>query len=321
MGDFHGLDTFDRRLLHALDCDVRRGTAALARALGAKRDMVAYRIKRLREAGILTGAYAVIDYGKLGYMLGRLYIKFQHTTPEAEREIIAALVARREVFTVYSADGDWDLAVGFLTRTLEDLDAVHREIQAAYKKYIYMENISVFLEYVHFFRNYLAPDAPDRRALVTGRQSPAELDEVDMRLLKLLSTAADTPLVVLARAVGITAVAVRQRIKRLERDGVILAYRAAIEFRRLGREYYKVDIELEDPARLAELRSFAAESPDVVYLDWTVGGSDFECDVELAGPEAFATFLAELKQRFPGLFRVVRHYRALQIHKYLYFPV
>ncbi len=50
------------------------------------------------------------------------------------------------------------------------------------------------------------------------------LDDIDRRLLALLSADARTPTALLARQVGLSRSAVQERLKRLERDGVIAGY-------------------------------------------------------------------------------------------------
>ena len=50
------------------------------------------------------------------------------------------------------------------------------------------------------------------------------LDDTDRRLLALLSANARTPTALLARQLGLSRSAVQERLKRLERDGVIAGY-------------------------------------------------------------------------------------------------
>jgi DNA-binding Lrp family transcriptional regulator len=54
------------------------------------------------------------------------------------------------------------------------------------------------------------------------------LDERDRKLLSLLQQNARQPLVALARALELSRSATQERLRRLERDGVIQAYRAVV---------------------------------------------------------------------------------------------
>src|SRR4051794_41942328 len=57
----------------------------------------------------------------------------------------------------------------------------------------------------------------------------AELDEIDVRLLKELQVDADRPNVELARLVGLSPAATLNRVKRLKRQGVIRAINARLD--------------------------------------------------------------------------------------------
>ena len=70
---------------------------------------------------------------------------------------------------------------------------------------------------------YAAPTTP-----------PAVLDEVDLRLLRLLSEDARHSQRRLARELGMSAPAVGDRIARLERSGVILGYSVRLDWGALG---------------------------------------------------------------------------------------
>lgn len=63
------LDGIDQRILHSLVEDARISTAEIARKVGLSAPSVAERIKRLEEAGVITGYTATIDPRALGLEL------------------------------------------------------------------------------------------------------------------------------------------------------------------------------------------------------------------------------------------------------------
>ncbi|MDX6355170.1 MAG: Lrp/AsnC family transcriptional regulator, leucine-responsive regulatory protein [Streptomyces sp.] len=60
------LDATDWRLLEALQRDGRAGYAALAREVSMSPSAVTERVRRLEEAGVITGYSAVIDHERIG---------------------------------------------------------------------------------------------------------------------------------------------------------------------------------------------------------------------------------------------------------------
>jgi len=66
------------------------------------------------------------------------------------------------------------------------------------------------------------------------RSENGEIDAVDLKILKALAADARTTLADLARAVGLSAPSVAERIKRLEEAGVIERYAAILDPKALG---------------------------------------------------------------------------------------
>ncbi|MEV6011141.1 Lrp/AsnC family transcriptional regulator [Streptomyces sp. NPDC051976] len=62
----HSLDATDWRLLEALQRDGRASYAELARAVSMSPSAVTERVRRLEEAGVITGYSAVVDLDRVG---------------------------------------------------------------------------------------------------------------------------------------------------------------------------------------------------------------------------------------------------------------
>jgi Lrp/AsnC family transcriptional regulator, leucine-responsive regulatory protein len=90
------------------------------------------------------------------------------------------------------------------------------------------------------------------------------LDVTDLRLLNELQDDARLTLAKLGRRVGLSAPAVAERLARLERDEVILGYRATLNPRALGYTLSAVIRIRPAPRQLHEVAHLARETPEVV---------------------------------------------------------
>ncbi|MDE2317495.1 MAG: AsnC family transcriptional regulator, partial [Xanthomonadaceae bacterium] len=63
------LDTKDWQLLEALQRDARLGYAELGRKVKLSAPAVAERVKRLEDAGVISGYRAVVEPKRLGYRI------------------------------------------------------------------------------------------------------------------------------------------------------------------------------------------------------------------------------------------------------------
>ncbi len=108
------------------------------------------------------------------------------------------------------------------------------------------------------------------------------LDDTDRRLLRQYQYAPDLPLADLAAEAGLTAGTCARRLERLQRDGIIRANRAVIDWRALGYEVevsLRVTLEKSEPRAFDEFLAAAREVPDVVEIQTFLGRVDVRLSV------------------------------------------
>ncbi len=312
------LDKTDNRILYELDRNARISIKKLAQLTCTSRDKVSYRIQRLEKVGIIDQYYALIDYSKLGYSLIRQHIKFKNTTPEIELAMFDFFKGRKNIFKLYEVEVAWDLVVGVLVKDLKDFNTLFLEFKSKFGKYIQSSNSSVFIEYIHYFRNYLSEEN-DVTALVVGGNSKIEVDNPG--LIELLAREARLSLTELAKKLNLSLNAVKYQKKKLEASGIIIGYRAKINHELIGYEYYNIDLFLDDGSIISSLREFCKQHKNIIYENRPVGGSDFEFNVEVKSHDNMIRIVNELKSSFPEQIRSWHYYKQVHTHEYNYFGI
>jgi Lrp/AsnC family transcriptional regulator, leucine-responsive regulatory protein len=97
------------------------------------------------------------------------------------------------------------------------------------------------------------------------------LDATNVRLLAELQADARISLAELGRRVGLSSPAVAERVRRLEDEGVITAYRAEVDPRRLGYGLGVVIRIRPSPRRLADVAELARQTPEIVECHRVTG--------------------------------------------------
>lgn len=315
------LDKKDHLILFELDRNSRQSINELAKKTKLSRDVVAYRVKQLEQRGLIQKYITIIDFSKFVYNIIRLYLKLQKTTPEIEEQMITFFVQQKNTLTVYKIEGHYNLAVGFLVKDLHTYQSVYEEFLKKFKPYIAEKNVSVFLDYVHYHHNYLVEKKYyDYTALSTGSFVPFQYDKKDIQILNAIKENSRVSLLELAQTLKMTPTGVKYKLRNLEKNKVIVAYKLLLDTSKLGYEYYKVDLELEDITILPTLKQFITQHPNVIYRNIAVGGSDFEFDCEFQRQQDFYTFMDEIKSLVPQRIRSYFYYKAIKIYKYSYFP-
>lgn len=105
---------------------------------------------------------------------------------------------------------------------------------------------------------------------------PAQLDRTDVEMLRELEADARLPWAELGRRVALTAPAVRERVLRLQREGVLTGWHASVDAARLGRPidaYIRVGV--ASHSRQERVVEFALERSEVVECHGLTGEDSY----------------------------------------------
>ena len=321
MFNMKGFDKKDMRILLELDRDARQSYGIIAKKVGLAKSSVMNRVKKLEEQKVITDYITVIDNMRLGYVNYVVYFKYSFTTPEKEKEIIDYLNSHRKVWGLISTTGFAELVAVIATKTTQEYYKVWDEIYQKIKPFVRVIRTAILVEYVNFTRTYLLPSENIKRAeIFTGSIGSEKVDYSDNILLKELSKNGKATILELANKTNLTSAAVIYRIRNLEKREIIQGYRAKIDFRKLGLEYYKIMVSTKDLTTKKSLYSWIKSNKNVVYFDGFIGGHDFEFDIEIEGFGEFLKFLGEMKRLFGESIEEIFTFTAVNFHKETYYP-
>lgn len=103
------------------------------------------------------------------------------------------------------------------------------------------------------------------------------LDEIDVKLLTELERDADRPNVELAKAIGLSAAATFNRVKRLKESGVVRSIAARLDTAAAGfnlQVYVEVTLGRHDEAAHKRFQDGVGDMPQVIHADWVTGEVD-----------------------------------------------
>ena len=134
------------------------------------------------------------------------------------------------------------------------------------------------------------------------RRGRTVLDEKDLAIVEMLMRDARSSYRQMARALGMSDVAVRKRVLKLEQEGVILGYTALVDPRALGYVVSLTGVDVEPGALLSVARELAKR--DHVRAAWITAG-DHEIMLEIwARDEAEMEAIIREIGQMPGVLRV-----------------
>jgi DNA-binding Lrp family transcriptional regulator len=299
------LNQKDREILFQLSLNGRANLAQLSKKTKLSKEVIHYRLKNLEKSGVIEGYYAVVNTYKIGKVFFRVYMKTINMTTRIEKEFIEFLKNHPKVTWVVEVDGDFDFLYVVWANDIIEFEKVYREINDRFGKYIQEKFFSVMTNVYYFKYKYLVGREDGSFKLTGGELEYPKLDDLDLKLLSLLSNDGRLPLVEIAVRLNTNSKLIKTRMKRLEKLGIITCYNVKINHKLLGYAQRKVMLNLNDISSetIKKLISFITYHKSPIYITIAIGQYDLEFEMMESGHQDFHNLLKDLKNNFPGLIK------------------
>jgi len=317
------IDSKDREILYQLDLDSRQSFAKIGKKVGLSKTVVAYRVKKLIENGIIKTFYTVIDAFKLGYISFRIYLVYQYMNQKKEKEIINYFTSQKLTWWTISAEGRFDLALIMWVKDINDFYSFWEETLKRFRDYFMEQQFSVYIQLYTYRYSYLLDDMnkSDRTKFeITGGGAQVIIDEMDFKLLRLIAPHARMPVKEIAQRLHTTVAVVNYRIKKLIKEGVIQGFRSDMDLAKLGYQFFKADVDLKDYTQRGTIINYLKTNPHLVRIDKSVGISDLELEYHVQSLDTFHQIMKDLINKFPDIIKTYKYVYASKLHKMNYMP-
>jgi Lrp/AsnC family leucine-responsive transcriptional regulator len=127
-------------------------------------------------------------------------------------------------------------------------------------------------------------------------QDSGALDQIDLRILRELRHDARISWRELGETVHLSATSAADRVRRMERDGVIEGYAVRVEPSALGRTVRAViDVSLGAGVQVDDFEGRLAQREEVSFAAYVTGTADYSIIVECRGAEGLDRFVRWLR--------------------------
>lgn len=315
------LDAVNRKILALLSVDARATYAEIGKKARVHKDTAAYRIRQLEKKGIITGYTAFFDFSRLGARVYKTYVKWKGLKEQEHAALLSYLQAEPRIGWIVEGNGSWDMIIGFHTSMVAEF----YEFQLAFKQRFYEKIQSIHtttqIQAYLYSRDYLAP-ASRQEVTLYSLAAPAMLDEKDRTILQALAKDARASAIDLARTTHLSARTVAYRIRKLEKQRVIMQYRCSLDLSKMRRIFIKAFIALEQatPQQKKEILGFFRQHLCVVHNVESLGAWELEPEFEVETIEKFYTIMNEFRARFAAHIGKIDSMLVSKEHKYQYLP-
>lgn len=316
------LDLKDRKILYELDLNSRQSFQQIGRKVHLSKESVFYRIKKLEEQGIIQRYSTMVDVGKLNHMNFRIFLKLQNTTSVKEQEIINYLEKQEVVGWFVTVEGNWDLNIWILCKSIEELNDFWEKFNKKYINYIAQIQLSLFTNITYFSKAYLLDIKNTYSFRFVTPPKEEKIDDLDLNLLKLMAPNSKIFAIDIAQKLNISPRTVVSRIRNLEKRKIIIGYKTLIDLSKLGYLYYKIHFRLSSITKEKEeqFKEYIFEHPNIVYDNTSIGGSNLEIDIQVENVQKLRDIIKEIKDKFSEIIQDYEVLQYLKEYKYLLLP-
>jgi len=320
------LDVLDRKLLYFLDRDARQSIASLAKRLHIGRNVALYRINRLKEQGIIKGAFAEINNTMIGYYSFRIFFKLSNYTEMQQKEFFSFIEKNEDIMWFSRVLGKWDVDIVFMTKEIREFEKFRRNLFLNFNSIIEESEISLLTQIYHYPKDYLLGDVRKNFSptiLNINARSEYTIDGKDEELMRLLTKDAFIGIVDLAQKLKLSINTIKKKIKNLEKNNIILGYRLFLDAEKLGYLYYKLHISLKNYSEkdINSLKSWLASKSNVIYTDHYINGQDFEIELHLKSEAEYINFLEEINREYGRIIKDHFFITFYDVRVFKYLPV
>jgi Lrp/AsnC family transcriptional regulator, leucine-responsive regulatory protein len=319
------IDSIDKKILYHLYINSRQSYSQIGKKVGLHRNHVIYRINNLVKKGIIKNFYTFINSNRLDYTGYRLYISYQNITRQKENEIIDFCVKNKNTWWVISGDihQNQNLALLLWIKTIDELHIFMDQLFTKYRYYINTHILAVYQQLIEYEHTFLIDNVKKDDRInfqVTSDGNTFEIDKYDKQILKIISNSARIPTVEISKKIGLTALTISRRIKKMEKNKIIQGYKINIDYTKIGYILGKVNINLLDYKKRKYITKYIASNPNLKYIAKSLGYVDLELGFLVENIEQFDKIIEDILNNFSESIKEYNTLIGWKNHKIIYLP-
>jgi len=317
------LDKKDKKILSALSLNARLPATTIAKAVGLSRDAVRYRMKKYEDSGLIDSYKTVINTEKFGFDNYHVFLQFKKISRGEKTRVLKSIDKHKAVRGVIEFSGKFDAEIGLITKSVSDFEKYLAEVLALCEPYISQYEIlmltSNFREGAFPNRFLVDVHGIEKR---TKKKETYTLDKKDLKILRAIGNDARRPLFEIANELGLSADAVKYRIRKLINAEYIKKFIPSINYDLLDYTVFAVMISLQglNSDDIAKLKSAFEADQNVLWAVKTLGKYNVLSYIVGQSSRDIHDTMLSLREKFPDNFSAYEVLIAHESYGYNYVP-
>ena len=151
-----------------------------------------------------------------------------------------------------------------------------------------------------------------------------ELDRTDRKILDILQRQGRIPMTELAQQIGLSTSPCTERVRRMEREGVITGYHARIDPQAIGKTllvFVEITLSSKSADVFDKVRTELLHVPEVMECHLVSGGFDYLAKARLRAMSDYRRLLGDLLKKLPVTAESNSYVVMEEVKESLYLPL
>ena len=292
------LDIFDKKILFELDINSRTSSSKIAKKINLPKETVNYRIKRLEKNGWINRLYTIFNASFIGHSYYRILLKFYKLTESKEIEIINYITNNPTCANLRIIEGQYDLVFLTVQKNPGELKDFLQRFLNTFGMYVQEKNILFLMKTHKLNQKFLHSGKTINKTFSHVESKNYPLEKIDLGIMKSISTKARVKLSDIAHSMQIDSRLIEYHIKRMEREGIIVAYTTDLNLVQINRELIQIDIALKEPALIPNIISYFDKTNTCLFVYELLGKYDLSVELYVENDEMLRNILEKFKEQF-----------------------
>ncbi|MCB9029915.1 MAG: AsnC family transcriptional regulator [Deltaproteobacteria bacterium] len=290
-----------KKILKAVEYRAAESLSVISEEIQIREHIVRYELQSMIKNGVISKQSAYINPFSIGLNNYTLYGSFDGYTAEQRDKFIKTITKHPQVSCVFLLGGNYDYSFTILAKSAQEAEEILRSISDKSEAGYVKRTISQQSKIVYFGMKHLSDQVKTKTYLKSFyRENLVKIDQLDSRILDLLSTEGLMPFQQIDRKLKIASGKSRRRILQLMEKEVISGLYHAVNHSALKYNKYKLLISAkhESPKLVEQLFEYCQKHPNIYKYIESLSTWSFELGIEVVSPEEFLPLLSEIQDKF-----------------------
>ena len=292
------LDRYDHKIISELDINARIAASAISRKIRLPKETVNFRVKRLLKRDYIKNFYTLINGSTCGYQYYKIFIKFNNMTKNLEEEVKDFLLAEKSCANLRISDGFFDICFVSMHKNPEDLKQFMHRFHTKFGRNILLRSMNQIISSYKFSQKFFPQSKEIRNKIYYGRTSDYNLDEIDKKVIRILSIQARTKLIDMSSQLNEDPKVIKYHMKKLEKDGIIIGYFTALNLEILHKSLVQIDISLKDPTKIHLILDYFQKTNAGTFASEMLGRYDLTIEIYIDDDNQLRNIIQKFKETF-----------------------